>query len=122
MLHTLRLLLELLRLLRLGLVDAHRFGGGAERRGVEVAQVLDLAQLGLHRAREGELLLLATFRPCRVVAAALGEFARGARDVERVGRHLVEEDAIVRDDDHDALLPCFVRRELAREPEDRTDR
>ena len=121
-LEVLELFLELLRLLLLHLVQLHCLGRAADHAGVEVAQILDLALLGRLRAPVRELLLLAPLRPRRVVALALRELARSARDVQRVGGDLVEEATVVRDDGDDALLPRLVRRELTREPEHRSDR
>jgi hypothetical protein len=76
--HLLRLELELLRLLLLGLEHLHRLGRRAQLADVEAAQLLDHLGLVLHLALVRQLLLLPPLGPGRVVAAALHELARGA--------------------------------------------
>mmetsp|Transcript_7679 Transcript_7679/g.31759 ORF Transcript_7679/g.31759 Transcript_7679/m.31759 type:complete len:393 (-) Transcript_7679:1454-2632(-) len=87
-----------------------------------LAQFVDLGlPLGL-LAIPREFLLGAPREPRRVAPVRLREASRDARDVEHVRRDRLQEGAVVRDDDDDAVGPDVALAQLAREPHDGADR
>ena len=78
--------------------------------------------LGLHLALMRQLLLLSAFGPRGVVSFRLGELASSTTHVKRVRCNFVEEDSVVRDYHHGALLPRVRSGQLSGKPEDSTDR